>query len=91
MPTVNGTSGDDVLLPIDIEDTEIMGFSGDDTLYAGGGFDTLDGGLGTDLLSYDIVYGGMSYFTNGVAANLQTGQTVLNVGGSVILLMLSNV
>ena len=46
--------------------TSILGVGGDNTIYAGPGADTLDGGSGTNLVSY-------AYSNGGVTVNLQTG------------------
>ena len=49
MATIEGTSGDDILIG-GSEDDQILGLSGDDLLEGQAGNDTLDGGNGDDIL-----------------------------------------
>lgn len=73
MPIVEGTAGDDTLFPVDFTGDEIRGLAGNDTLYAGLGFDTLSGGEGVDWANFDTTFNGQPIFYRGVTANLMNG------------------
>ncbi|GAA0640684.1 beta strand repeat-containing protein [Brevundimonas lenta] len=70
MPTINGTSGDDVLVDTDAQD-QINGLGGNDTITARGVSDQTDGGDGDDLLIVDF---------STATGNVITGQFIPSTG-----------
>lgn len=82
MPTVNGTPEDDELFPLLNQDTEIKGQGGNDTLFAGAGQETLDGGTGVDWAYYTTKLNGLAVFVGGVTASLQSGEATMIIDGT---------
>ena len=82
-PTVNGTSGHDIILGGSGIDTLNAG-DGNDTMYGGAGADVLNGGLGADVFyeigGGDVVDGGGDSDTVRVAGG-RAGYTISTVGG----------
>lgn len=70
---VVGTSGDDTLRGVPEYPDVLRGGDGNDTLYASGYRDTLDGGPGVDVLSSTIVYASGTTFIGGPGNDLITG------------------
>ncbi len=72
MPTITGTSGDDILIGTDANDV-MNGFAGDDVLIGLLGADEMDGGDGIDTASYAG--------SNGAAVNVNLS-TGIGTGGA---------
>lgn len=65
MPTINGSSGNDLLIGSDGDD-DIFGFAGNDTIQAGTGADIIDAGSGDDVISGE---GGADIMTGGIGVD----------------------
>jgi len=74
MATINGTSGNNILIGTDQEDT-ISGLAGDDLLQGLGGADVINGGFGVDTADYRDKTAGISVTLNGI------NDAVVTVGG----------
>ncbi len=84
MARIIGTPDSDTLYSRQGEETEILGLSGDDLLFAGSAEETLDGGAGVDWVYYTTTYSDMPVFTYGVTVNLneQMATYVISEGGT---------
>jgi len=91
MGIVRGSDGSQELFPVVGEDSEILGFKGNDTLYAGPGNDTLDGGDDTDWVFYSTLFDGSAIFVNGADVSLSDGIATAQLDGGLVRHSLLNI
>jgi Ca2+-binding RTX toxin-like protein len=75
MAVINGTSGNNILIGTDLDDT-ISGLAGDDLIQGLGGADIINGGAGVDTADYREKTAGITVTLNG------TNNAVVTVGGT---------
>lgn len=91
MRRTTGTPGDDELFPFLDEDNELLGISGDDTLFPGPGADTLDGGEGNDWVYYRTFDGDTPVFSVGVDIRINEGFALIPFASGTVQHVLLNI